>query len=120
MRSFIYFLCICCCVVSAACTPTQKSKAQYNQVNASSSDLENFALVQCLIRYFEAKGYDSTDLKKISGGIVESTDISLEEFEELVSRIRSADAKNNTKQDINPLLTQCFHLEKFLESKETR
>ena len=119
MRGFIYFLCIVFCVLSAACTHTQKSNTQQNQVNASAEDLKKFALAQCLIRYFEAKGYDPTDLKKISGGIVEITDVSIEELEGLVTRIRTADAQNNTKQNINPLLNQCFHLEKFLESTET-
>lgn len=118
MRGFIYLLCISFCFLSTGCAHAPKSNTQHNQVDSSTESLKNFALAQCLIRYFEAKGYDSTDLKKISGGIVESTDIGLEEFEELVYRIRSVDAQNATKQDINPLLTQCFHLEKFLEPTE--
>ena len=74
------------------------------------SDLAKFAYANCLLWYFESKGYDTADIRAISGGIVETSDISLDIFQDIALAVKSYSPVIKTKNDIDPNLLKCFYL----------
>jgi hypothetical protein len=94
------------CLLLSSCTSTQK---------IDSDNLYKFAQANCLYWYFEKKGYDTTDIRSISGGFVEKSDSSLDKFEDISmfvkSYVPSLDSKNNIDADLN----RCFQLRESTE-----
>ena len=75
--------------------------------------LTQFAYANCLMWYFESKGYDTKDIRAISGGIVETSDISLEVFQAVALDVRSYHPDIKTKNNIDLNLLKCFHLKDY-------
>lgn len=73
--------------------------------------LTKFAYANCLMWYFESKKYNTDDIRAISGGIVETSDASIDKFQEIALFIKDYDPKLETKQDIDKQLLRCFSLE---------
>ena len=65
--------------------------------------------------YFESKGYDTSDIRSISGGIVETSNISIERFQEMALLVKKYTPQLETKQNINKELLKCFHLDADIE-----
>lgn len=81
-------------------------------------DLAKFAYANCLMWYFEFKGYDTKDIRAISGGIVETSDISIETFQNIALSVKSYNPDIKTKNNIDINLLKCFHLEENEELKK--
>ncbi len=75
--------------------------------------LQKFALASCLLDYFEYKGFDTYDIGAIAGGIVETSDLPLEQFHQTALDVRSYSPDLKTKQNIDIRLLKCFYLENF-------
>jgi len=73
-------------------------------------ELTKFAYANCLLWYFDSKGYETEDIRSISGGIVETSDISLERFQEVALAVKSYSPDIETKNDIDKNLLKCFYL----------
>lgn len=103
----VVMLAIACFLISS-CTSTKK---------IDSDNLYRFAEVNCLYWYFEKKGYDTTDIRSISGGFVEKSDSSLQKFQDISMFVKSyapnLDSKNNIDVDLN----RCFQLRKSSKLK---
>jgi hypothetical protein len=89
------------CFLISSCTSTKK---------IDNDNLYRFAEANCLYWYFEKKGYDTNDIRSISGGFVEKSDFSLEKFQDISMFVKSyvpnLDSKNNIDVDLN----RCFQL----------
>lgn len=76
-----------------------------------SSALQKFAYANCLMWYFDARGHDTRDIRAISGGIVETSDISLETFQQVALLVKQYQPNLKSKQNIDVKLQRCFHLD---------
>lgn len=103
----VVMLAIACFLISS-CTSTKE---------IDSDNLYRFAEANCLYWYFEKKGYDTTDIRSISGGFVEKSDSYLDKFQEITMFVKSytpgLDSKNNIDVDLN----RCFQLSESNELK---
>lgn len=81
-------------------------------------ELTKFAYANCLLWYFDSKGYDTEDIRSISGGIVETSGISLEKFQEVALAVKSYTPDIETKNDIDTNLLKCFYLKDNERIKE--
>jgi len=79
--------------------------------NNSNESLTKFAYANCLMWYFESKNYGIDDIRAISGGIVETSNVSFDKFQEIALFIKDYDPSLETKQNIDKKLLRCFHLE---------
>lgn len=89
-----------------------------SETNQDRSDLAKFAYANCLLWYFESKGYETTDIRAISGGIVETSDISLEKFQDIALAVKSYNPVIKTKNNIDRNLLKCFYLKDDEELNE--
>ena len=83
--------------------------------NNSSEPLAKFAYANCLMWYFESKKYNTEDIRAISGGIVETSKISIDKFQEIALFIKDYNPNLGTKHNIDKNLLRCFNLEKSKE-----
>ena len=74
--------------------------------------LYEYAHANCLFWYFDSKGYDSSDIRGISGGIVETSDVPLEKFQQIALFVRDFSPNVHSKNNIDPKLLRCFQLDK--------
>tara|TARA_B100001063_G_C16353170_1_gene352362 strand:+ start:95 stop:433 length:339 start_codon:yes stop_codon:yes gene_type:complete len=81
-------------------------------IKNTSNELEKFAYANCLMWYFDLKGYDSSDLRAISGGIVEKSDISIDQFQKVALIVKDLQLDLQTKNNIDNNLLKCFNLDK--------
>jgi len=110
MRSIL--LAVAIGAFSTGCATTSNPQA------IQDASLQKFAYANCLMWYFESKGFDSEDIRAISGGIVETSDISLEVFQEIALTVKDYQPNLQTKHGIDINLLRCFHLdesEKLIE-----
>ena len=84
-------------------------------VQEKPSELKKFAYANCLMWYFESKGYDTEDVRSISGGIVETSNISLDKFQEIALIVKEYQPEMETKNNIDINLLKCFYLEESAE-----
>ena len=84
-------------------------------LNEEAISLNKFAQVNCLFQYFELNNYETKDIRAIAGGIVETSDISIDKFQEIALFISNFDHNTETKQNIDKNLLKCFSLERNLE-----
>ncbi len=89
-----------------SCAIADENKDHHEQL------LYKYAYSNCLFWYFNHKGYDVEDIRSISGGIVETSDISIERFQEIALFIKNYKPQIETKAGIDINLNKCFHLEK--------
>jgi len=80
--------------------------------NNSNESLTKFAYANCLMWYFETKNYNTDDIRAISGGIVETSDVSIDKFQEIALFIKDYEPNLESKQDIDKKLLRCFNLER--------
>lgn len=83
-----------------------------SESNNSNKLLYKFAYANCLMWYFESKKYNTDDIRAISGGIVETSNVSIDKFQEIALFIKDYDPNLEAKQDIDKKLLRCFNLEK--------
>lgn len=80
-------------------------------LNNEQNELRKFAYANCVMWYLESKGYDTADVRAISGGIVEKSDISLDRFQEIALLVKEYNPDIETKNDIDINILKCFYLE---------
>ena len=85
--------------------------------NNRAAVLYKYAQSNCLFWYFKHKDYDTKDIRAISAGIVEKSNISLDVFTEISLFIRDYSPKLSTKNKIDVNLNKCFFLEDSEELK---
>ena len=93
-------------VVVSGCASTGVERKSSNE------SLTKFAYANCLMWYFEDKKYNTDDIRAISGGIVETSNISIDKFQEIALFIKDYDPNLVTKQNIDKNLLRCFSLER--------
>ena len=76
----------------------------------SKQQLYDFAQANCLFWYFDAKGYDTKDIRAISGGIVEKSAASAEDFQKISLFVKDYSPEISSKNDIDEKLNRCFQL----------
>lgn len=81
------------------------------------SGLYEYSQANCLYWYFENKGYDTSDIRSISGGMVEISGESIEKFQEISLFIKNYRPDIKTKNNIDVDLYRCFHLRDSEELK---
>lgn len=86
-----------------------------NNESLKNKDLMKFAYANCLFQYFKSEGIDTTDIRNISGGIVEKSSISIDLFQDVSMIINNYNPDIKTKNKINVKLNKCFHLEESVE-----
>ena len=96
----------------SGCATLKPNKIKHNQ------QLMKFAYANCLMWYFKGKKYNTDDITAISGGIVETSNISINKFQEIALFIRNYNPELKTKQNIDKKLLRCFHLENSNKLKE--
>ena len=82
------------------------------------SKLYKYAYSNCIFWYLKGKKYDTEDIRSISAGIVENSNISLNEFAEISLFIKDYSPEIPTKNNIDGSLNRCFYLEDSKELKE--
>jgi hypothetical protein len=109
---------ICLAAISItliACTPNTLRQAPPDA-------LTQFARSTCTGLYMNSKGFDSQDANNISGGIVEMSDYSADQFAAVYDLINRYKPNLSTKNPIDPLLLRCFTFETdpvFLEQLDS-
>ena len=103
--------CLLFILILSGCVTTTSNK------NTPSNVLMQFAFANCLMVYLEEKNYDSYDVRAIAGGIVETSDVSLDKFQGHSAICKKLRPENRTKQNIDRKLLKCFHLDSSTELK---
>ncbi|WP_163132400.1 hypothetical protein [Agarivorans sp. Alg241-V36] len=92
-------------------------------VSSEQRQLDNsvlsFARSNCLFWYFKSQGYDTTDIRKISSGIVEMSTYSADKYQDLAMLVKEYSPEISTKQNLDLQLGKCFVLDvdkSFLDS----
>ncbi|WP_276785229.1 hypothetical protein [Thalassolituus oleivorans] len=78
--------------------------------DAFESSLYEYSQANCLYWYFESKGYDTKDIRSISGGIVEMSGESIDKFQKISIFVKGYRPNMKTKNNIDVDLYKCFHL----------
>lgn len=99
--------------IMAVALPFLCSCTSSNRVPGSS--LYEYSYANCLYWYFDGKGYDTDDIRRISGGMVEVSDESIEKFQQISLFIKSYKPDVKTKNNIDADLYRCFHLKESAE-----
>lgn len=99
--------------ITAISVPQLSCAANSESINSlKNNDLMKFAYANCLFQYFKSEGIDTTDIRNISGGIVEKSSISINLFQDISMAISNFNPDIKTKNKINIKLKKCFYLEK--------
>ncbi len=98
-------------VIVSGCASTGVERDNSNEL------LAKFAYANCLMWYFEQKKYNADDIRAIAGGIVETSSISINKFQEVALFIKDYNPNLETKNNIDKNLLKCFNLEKSVELK---
>ncbi|MFV8783009.1 hypothetical protein ACNKU7_11345 [Microbulbifer sp. SA54] len=91
-------------LLSSCATATDKQKELYE-----------FAQANCLFWYFDEKGYDTKDIRAITGGMVEKSDLPAEKFQAVSIFIKDYSPALASKNNIDPHLLRCFSLSNSAE-----
>ena len=95
--STLFIICVSCASKSTA--------SNYD------TELMKFAYANCMLQYFQSKNYDVADIRNISGGIVELGNHSIDRYAEISQAVKQFSYLVGTKNNIDPLLNKCFHLD---------
>ncbi len=88
------------------------------ELSRAENDLLRFAEANCLMQYFAANQVDTSDIKKVTGGIVEKSILAADKFADTASLVAAYEPSMVSKQGASPLLNKCFQLredEAFLD-----
>ena len=102
IKSILTFSTLIVTCVSCALNPAASS---YN------NELMKFTYANCMLQYFQSKNYDVADIRNISGGIVELGNHSIDRYAEISQAVKQFSYLVGTKNNIDPLLNKCFHLD---------
>lgn len=105
------FTCISLAVLSSCASPPKINSPVV-------SPLYKFALANCMFQYFGDKGYETSDIRSISGGIVETSDVSADKFQAIAIFISEYTSDLETKNNIDEQLNTCFNLERSEEFRK--
>lgn len=86
--------------------------AGINSTSHTSDELLDFAESNCLFWYFKSKGYDTSDISKVTAGIVEMSSYSADKFQKTAFLIKEYSPVIPSKGNIDINLSKCFILEK--------
>lgn len=75
------------------------------------NQLIKFSYASCLSNYFKSEGINRDDIKAVSAGMVEKSEISIEKFRDLAVAIRDFNPNHQSKNNINIQLLKCFYLD---------
>ncbi|WP_324170601.1 hypothetical protein [Sulfurimonas sp.] len=81
-------------------------------------ELLQFAQANCMLWYFKKKGYDTQDIRAISGGIVELGSYSAEKYQNVAFLVKKYSPNLHSKNNIDVALWKCYKLDSdklFLE-----
>jgi len=84
-------------------------------IETEQQNLKKFAYANCLLWYFQKKGYDETDIRAVSGGYVEKSRLSAEKFQQIALLVKDFTLSFDSKNNIDPDLYKCFSLEESQE-----
>lgn len=82
------------------------------------TNLRQFACANCFYWYFRKKGYDTKDIRAISGGIVELGYYSADKYQKISMLIKNYKPDIKTKNEIDIDLLKCFLLDESAELNE--
>ncbi len=99
------FYCAVAALILAGCASTPDEAPA-----PGASNLQAFAQANCLYWYFEKAGYDSSDIRGISGGLVETGSAGPDTYAAISELVRSWSPDIQTKQALDVDLVKCFHL----------
>ncbi|BED90181.1 hypothetical protein PspMM1_26490 [Pseudoalteromonas sp. MM1] len=74
--------------------------------------LMEFASANCFFWYFKENDIPTSDISKITGGIVEMSSYSADKFQRVALLVKSYSPQIKTKQKVDLQLAKCFFLEK--------
>lgn len=74
-------------------------------------EINDFAQANCLFWYFKEQGLPLDDIRAIAGGIVETSDLPAEVFQEVALSVQSFEPATASKANIDPKLSRCFQLQ---------
>lgn len=94
-------------VLITACTTVSNNDLKSEE---NLEQLVEFAQANCFYAYFRSKSYDYESLRGISGGMVETSELSSEVFRKTALLVKEYTPKISTKQHIDPALNKCFYL----------
>lgn len=101
------YLAIIFTILLSACSSVSVSPEKQD---SRSSTLYKYAQSSCIFWYFKSKEYDTEDIRAISAGIVETSNISLDVFTNISLFIKDYSPELSSKNDIDINLNKCFHL----------
>jgi hypothetical protein len=84
--------------------------ANKNNIEPKSDVLIEFAEANCLFWYFKSKDYDTSDIRKISAGIVSLSTYSAEKFQKTAFLVKEYSPVISSKGNIDVELAKCFVL----------
>ena len=87
--------------------------------DAKKDELLRFAEANFFFWYFKSQGYDTSELAKITSGIVEVGSYSADKFQQIALLVKDYKIGTETKQSIDQDLLKCFVIENdevFLKS----
>ncbi len=105
MRSMLW----CLIALTLGCS------SPHQNIQPPANELLEFAKASCFFWYFKKKDYDLSDIRSISGGIVEMGTYSAEKYREVSLKVKEYAPALQTQQDIDPDLLKCFRLDKDAE-----
>ena len=74
-------------------------------------DLLEFAKSNCFFWYFKSQNIDTSDIRKITSGIVEMSTYSSDKFQQVAFLVKGYSPDISTKNNINNDLLKCFTLD---------
>ena len=74
-------------------------------------DLLEFAKSNCFFWYFKSQNIDTSDIKKITSGIVEMSTYSADKFQQVAFLVKGYSPEVSSKNNINIELHKCFILD---------
>ena len=82
---------------------------------STESNLRQFAYANCLFWYLKKMGYDTKDIRAISGGIVELGYSSADKYQKISIFVKNYKPDVKTKNEIDVDLLKCFMLDQSEE-----
>ncbi|UTA48133.1 hypothetical protein L1F30_01000 [Simiduia sp. 21SJ11W-1] len=79
-------------------------------LSSQQKEINDFAQANCLFWYFKDQGLPLEDIRAIAGGMVETSNLPAEVFQEIAQAVQSFTPVTGSKANIDPNLSRCFQL----------